>query len=199
MPELSPPPDDLVRRIAAVSPAHVQMVTVSPVHPMPEELPFFKKCQLWHLQAGPVAERKELTYLDNGAQVVHLDGSVERIYEANRSMGLALRSSDAPRYLRYFFANVGGGMLQIVSSVRDLVQLRPKETTEAAKRLVEETNQSIVRLVDQKNATLGWQALFTAVWDDLLLSVEVRLDRDGTVTVKNKKLLTSLEQPEQKN
>lgn len=197
MPDPQLPPEDLVRRIAAVSPAHTQMVSVSAAHPRPEELPFFKKCYLWNLEAGPAGDRKELAYLDNGAQVVHLDGTIDRLYEANRRMGLALRSSHVPQYLAYFFANLSGGTLRIVNTVEDLFRVLPKHSTPQAERLVERSERSIIRLVDQKNATLGWQARFTATWEELLLSVEVRLDRDGTVTVKDKKLLVSLERPEQ--
>jgi hypothetical protein len=193
----APLTDDFMQRIARVSSKHAALISYSLVSHSSEELFFYKRCRLWRFHVGAPADQTELRYLDDGIRLIHLDGAVDQIYEANQSMVLMLKDDNLAAYLRFFFDNVGGGELHVVESVEDLKQVMSFEMADAAARqIADKAFKTVKPMVVSDDATNRWEVSFLAVWDKLLLNLEVHLILDGTVAPVNKTLVMSLAQQE---
>lgn len=116
-----------------------------------------------------------------------LNWTNEPIYHLNRIAPLYLTASNAPDYVRFFFACVRGrhGAFQIVESASDI--LWREEPPASARKAISRLIQPVQVIADSGN---GAYSLFSCMmFKDALFRVTVHVTRNGEITLKQEELI----------
>ena len=179
----------LLSRIADAYPDHAESGSLEGFETNRSSIKFYKRFELVIARNPVPGSSQERGYVDDGEEIIFLDGSVNAILRANQKDGLQLSQESVPAYLRFFFAHVGGAQLRVVESSDDATWAEEVMEDDTARETVE-LARSMIRPI-QVSALPGrkYSAVLTGVFRNILVESTLEVQLQGEIIQKSQRLL----------
>lgn len=145
-------------------------------------LSFYRGYALVMIDADRDSGDDRFSYLVGKDDVLYLDGSLEAIMRANRAEKLKLNREQVPDYLRFVFAHVGQGKLDIVEKPGDMPWTSKALADGLMADLVERSNARVHPIHVRDAPDEQYTAELTGVFKDVLVECELGVARDGALS-----------------
>lgn len=176
-------------RIGEAYPEHVEAWVTGGGEPAPVPLSFYRRYALVMIDADREDNDDRFSYLVGMGDVQYLDGSLEAIMRANRAEKLELSREQVPDYLRFVFAHVGEGKLDIVERPGDMPWTSEALSDGLMADLVARSNARVHPIQVEDAPDKQYTAKLTGVFRDVLVECELRVARDGALTPRGNRPL----------
>lgn len=179
----------VLERIGETFPEHVEAWAADGGAAVPVPLSFYRGYSLVTIEADREVGDDRYAYLVGQDDVLYLDGSLEAIMRANRAEKLKLDREQVPDYLRFVFAHVGQGKLDIVERPADMPWTREALADGLLSGLVEQANARVRPIRVRDGTDKQYTAELTGVFRDLLVECELGVAPDGALSPRGKRPL----------
>jgi hypothetical protein len=183
------PNEELMERIAAVNPVWVKTMRDHPTVFERQPVPFYRKFQLLSATVSLEFKDMEFHYADDGVQLCVLRGLPEYIYRVNQLEKLQLDPGQVPAYVRFFFDNLTGPRMEVVERPDEVPWFQPELSDPGGKARKEQANSLIQPMRVTRLTEDEYGVAATAVAGVTLKEVDLAVNRDGRVDVKNERIL----------
>ena len=181
----------LTARLAAVVPAHAEMMGRHPTTFSVDALSFYRRFRL--LRAFIALPHRDLVlpYADSGAEIVPLSGEPADVYRVNEAEGLRVTEAQLVPYLRFFLKHTAGSTMphrQVVEEADELEWLK-RTADDPSSKAARAAASAQVRPIRATRVDGGYRVLVT-VWSNLTLAeLTLRVDDAGRVTEEGERVL----------
>lgn len=179
----------VIDRIGEAYPEHVEAWAAGGGPAAPAALSFYRGYSLVMIEADREGGDERYAYLVGKDDVLYLDGSLEAIMRANRAEKLKLDREQVPDYLRFVFAHVGQGKLDIVERPADMPWTREALADGLMSGLVEQANARVRPISVRDGPDKQYTAELTGVFGDLLVECELDVAPDGALSPRGNRPL----------
>jgi hypothetical protein len=181
--------EELIERIDAVSPTWARTMRDYPTDFVWQPVPFYHKFRYLLATVSFSNGPSEFHYADDGSRLCLLGATPEYIYTVNQLEGLQLDAAQVPAYIRFFFDNLAPPRIQPVERPEEVRWLQHADREPDRRALKERAASLILPMRVTPLDEDSYRVLATAVAGTRLIEVDLVVQRNGHIDVKNERVL----------
>ncbi len=182
------PNEEVIKRIAVVSPFWAETMREHPTRFEWQPIPFYSRFQLLVATVSLEFEDREFHYADDGSRLCVLRSSPEDVYEVNELEDLHLDAGQIPAYIRFFFDNLMSPRLVIVDRSEEVPWFEP-DLSDPDLRDLREQASSMIQPMRVTPDGDEFRVTATALAGADLKAVELRAKRGGRIDLQEERVL----------